>query len=254
MDEVTVVIPYFETPELIRLCLRSIRRYTPRPPRVIVVNNHSREETLEYLRGLSWIELVDAVDEPAGLATAVQQAWPMVSSPFFLTLHSDAIPIRPDWLDFLLREMRRDARVAAVGSGLMHPVPRYQAFVKSYLRPQALLWYLRGAERSGREPWERFRLTCALLRSEAIVQAGVRFAEKGRSMNLVRQLLAKGLRYRYVSDYRISKYVFHLRHGTKYFTEQRLASGMQRRTRDALAAFLRRPAVREILADDSLDG
>lgn len=51
--EVTVIIANYKTPELTRLCLRLLRMHTaPERYKVIVVDNDSQDESLEYLRGL----------------------------------------------------------------------------------------------------------------------------------------------------------------------------------------------------------
>ena len=49
---VSIVVPHYQTPELAKLCLRSIRKFTAGIPcEVIVVDNASRDGTaLEYLR------------------------------------------------------------------------------------------------------------------------------------------------------------------------------------------------------------
>ena len=55
--DVTLLIPHFQTLDAIRLCLRSIRRYTEPAPRVLVLDNGSRNASREYLGSLAWIEL-----------------------------------------------------------------------------------------------------------------------------------------------------------------------------------------------------
>lgn len=61
---VTICVVHYRTPELIRLCLRSIRKYTPKPYEMVVVGNDSQDESLEYLRSLGWIRLIER-KEPA---------------------------------------------------------------------------------------------------------------------------------------------------------------------------------------------
>ena len=52
--EVTIIIPNYKTPELTRLCLRSIRKFTDRSKiKVLAVDNDSADESLEYLRRIS---------------------------------------------------------------------------------------------------------------------------------------------------------------------------------------------------------
>ena len=55
---VTILIPHFQTLEPVRLCLRSIRKYTTHPHRVRVLDNGSADASLPYLESVRWIELV----------------------------------------------------------------------------------------------------------------------------------------------------------------------------------------------------
>ena len=68
----TILLPNYKTPELTRLCLRSLRKYTDCSRiKVIAVDNASGDESLDYLRSLSWIRLIErTADDIAGMAPA----------------------------------------------------------------------------------------------------------------------------------------------------------------------------------------
>lgn len=73
--EVTVIIANYKTPELTRLCLRLLRMHTaPERYKVIVVDNDSQDESLEYLRGLRWIRLLERRNVAAKLPTRWKRA------------------------------------------------------------------------------------------------------------------------------------------------------------------------------------
>ena len=58
-----------KTPDFSQLCLRSIHGFTEYPYEVIVVDNDSQDESLEYLKSLDWIQLIErrpGADEPGG--------------------------------------------------------------------------------------------------------------------------------------------------------------------------------------------
>ena len=56
----TVLLPNYKTPELTKLCLRSLRKYTDCSRiKVVAIDNASNDESLVYLRGLSWITLIE---------------------------------------------------------------------------------------------------------------------------------------------------------------------------------------------------
>ena len=54
----TICVVNYRTVDFTRLCLRSIRRFTEYPCEVIVVDNNSQDESLEYLKSLRWIRLL----------------------------------------------------------------------------------------------------------------------------------------------------------------------------------------------------
>ena len=57
---ITVLLPNYKTPELTRLCLRSLRKYTDFTKlQVLAVDNASGDESVEYLRSLPWIRLIE---------------------------------------------------------------------------------------------------------------------------------------------------------------------------------------------------
>src|SRR5687768_671659 len=60
---VSIVMPHWQVKPFVTLCLRSIRKYTRDVPyEVIVVDNGSKDESLDYLRGLPWIRLIERGD------------------------------------------------------------------------------------------------------------------------------------------------------------------------------------------------
>ena len=59
----TICIVNYKTEELTRLCLRSIRKFTEAPYQVVVVDNDSNDSSLEYLRSLDWITLIERPGE-----------------------------------------------------------------------------------------------------------------------------------------------------------------------------------------------
>ena len=57
---VTIIIPNYKTLELTKLCLRSLRKHTDCSKiKVLVVDNNSNDESVEYLRKLKWITLLE---------------------------------------------------------------------------------------------------------------------------------------------------------------------------------------------------
>ena len=56
----TVLLPNYKTPELTKLCLRSLRKYTDfNQIQIVAIDNASGDESLAYLRSLPWIKLIE---------------------------------------------------------------------------------------------------------------------------------------------------------------------------------------------------
>src|SRR5690349_18633151 len=119
---VSIIVPHYQTPALAALCLRSIRRFTTGIAyEVIVVDNASKDgSSLEYLRQVRGIRLIERTDVPASGSdahrTAVEIAIDASTAPFIATIHTDTIPIRHDWLQYHLDPMLIDQRIAATGT------------------------------------------------------------------------------------------------------------------------------------------
>src|SRR5690606_29802738 len=97
---VSIIVPHFQTPELARLCLRSIRRFTYWVPyEVIVIDNGSKDgASLDYLRTIEWIKLIERTENIGPVAIGHKEAVDIgieaSTAPYVLAFHTDTIPIR----------------------------------------------------------------------------------------------------------------------------------------------------------------
>ena len=252
---VSIILPNYKTPELARLCLRSLRKFTPHDAiRIIAVDNASGDDSLEYLRSLSWIRLIERTPaDIEGLPPAVMHTTAMdlalkeVDTPFVLSFHTDTIVYRPDWLDFLLSRINRSDRIAGVGSWKLEFVPPLKRFGKSIED---------GLKRAfGRKkPEFRFlRSHCALYRTELLKRHTRGFGDgECAGSSIHKCLTAEGYEMDFIPPEVLIRYMDHLNHATMILnpeigTRKTAAPGM----RHSLAARMER--FRDILADDSLD-
>src|SRR3990167_9334292 len=112
--KVTILIPHYKTFALTKLCLRLIRKHTdPVLAKVIVIDNDSRDESVDYLRSLSWIELIERTGIPdegaiSAHARALDLALERVTTPYVLSIHTDTLVKRPDWLSYLIDPLEAD--------------------------------------------------------------------------------------------------------------------------------------------------
>ncbi|MCX7008119.1 MAG: glycosyltransferase family A protein [Kiritimatiellaeota bacterium] len=264
---VTILIPHFQTPDSIKLCLRSLRKFTAQSLTVRILDNGSRDASLDYLRSVKWIELIET-----GVAnhiwsahySALNAAVPLVTTPYFLLMHSDTYVHHPQWLEFLLARAR--AGCVAVG-------PRHQRVPVRTLGwlPKALVQHLRIRERAPGVP--ELRSFCALYETATFRQLGCQFSTAD-SLDITcavnEQLVRAGHRICGLSAFALSPYLFHASavtlmaqgiqpvareeikdacaRGTSYLDHR-----TYRRSNNCLQKFLQLPSTRAILADDTLD-
>ena len=165
---VTIIIPNYKTLELTKLCLRSLRKYTDCSRiKVLVVDNNSNDESLEYLRQLEWITLLerdtDGESGPQMHAKALDMAMEYVDTEYVMIMHTDTIVLNSSWLDFMLEKIRRSDNIAAVGSWKLEHVPAVKAFFKRW---ETAIRRMLGRKVLDREHY--FRSHCALYKSAAV--------------------------------------------------------------------------------------
>ena len=168
--EVTILIPNYKTPEMTRLCLRLLRRHTDlERVQVVVIDNGSGDASLDYLRGVNWIRLIERPEAakekgPEMHARALDLALKEVTTPYVLVMHTDTLICNDGWLDFLLGKISGDETVAGVGSWkLEEPPSACKQFGKKI---ESLLRRLLGKKTKVEERY--LRSHCALYRTELI--------------------------------------------------------------------------------------
>ncbi len=124
--------------KLLHTCIRSVRRFTPEPHELWIVDNNSRVENINWLVEWPDINLVLNRTEPLppegrtglekGLPSGGQTNWGSYANAiglelavrlidpnthFLMSLHMDALPCRVGWLSYLKSKL--NDRVAAAG-------------------------------------------------------------------------------------------------------------------------------------------
>ena len=256
MDQpVSIILPNYKTPELTRLCLRSLRKYTPHDAiRIIAVDNASSDESLDYLRSLDWIRLIERTPADIdGMApalmhtTAMDLALKEVDTPFVLSFHTDTIVYSPDWLDFLLGRINRSDRIAGVGSWKLEFVPPLKRFGKGL---EDGIKKILGRKKT---EYRFLRSHCALYRTELLKQHTRGFGDgECAGSSIHRCLTAAGYDMEFIPPEVLIKYMDHLNHATMILNP---SIGSRKtaapKARQSLESRLER--YRAILANDSLD-
>lgn len=263
--DVSILIPSFRTPVLTRLCLRLISKHTPREEiRVFVIDNDSRDASLDYLRSLRWIELIErsppAGERPAEAHShALDLAFQRVATPYVLALHTDTLVRRAGWLSYLRNALERRPDIAGVGSWKLEAKPFFRG-----LAGRAGAWIRRRlvpttARREGRSETGRARFLrthCALYRTDLIRRYGLSFSQNGEGPGkaLHREMCERGHEMVFLPPKDLMRYVLHLNHATMVLNPD---LGARRHTVRAGRSRMRRlmPLVdaERVLADESLD-
>lgn len=114
---VDLVIVNYNSRRYLEKCLASIYRYTPRPFKIIVVDNGSTDGSVEYLEGRSDLECLPN-QENLGYAAACNQGIRQGVNPYIILLNPD-IEVTRGWLEPLLGSARHP-KVAVVGPKLVN--------------------------------------------------------------------------------------------------------------------------------------
>lgn len=112
-DLVSIVIPAFNCLEYTRQCIDSIRRNTVHPHEIIVVDNGSTDGSIEYLRSLNDIKLIEN-GENKGYPTACNQGIEIADGAYILLLNNDII-VTKYWLSRMFMGFFADSDVGIIG-------------------------------------------------------------------------------------------------------------------------------------------
>ncbi len=251
---VTILIPNYKTPDLTKICFRLLNRFTtPGLARFIAIDNDSRDESLDYLRSLEWIELMERHElegesGPVMHARALDLAFAQVTTEFVLVMHTDTFVTNPGWLEYLLSKIQADEKIGGVGSWKLEHVSAFKTFMKKIEDDLHLLF---GKKRHADDRY--LRSHCAIYRTELVRRFTNGFNDGHTAgLSLHKMLEARGNPMIFLNPDELGKYLCHLNHATGILNpaansrrDGTAKSG--RRIQKALELF------RQVLSDSSLD-
>jgi glycosyltransferase involved in cell wall biosynthesis len=268
LPKVTILIPNYKTLELTKLCLRLLRKYTDQKlAKVIVVDNDSQDASLTYLRGLSWISLIERKSVPGQIATmahsqALDMALECVTTPYVLSIHTDTLVKHPKWLEQLIAQIEQDPNVAGVGSWKLEMKPWWRRGLKTIEHYCQKAYYKllgrtdHGLEGVGKN-YYYLRSHCAMYRMDLLRQLQLSFSDgdmvAGKTMH--KKLVDAGYRMVFLPSETLGNYVEHINHATTVLNpelstrEKSVLKGMHR-----IEKSLARMNAAVVLQDASLDG
>ncbi len=265
--KVTILIPNYRTRDLTCLCLRLLRRHTdPALARVMVIDNGSDDASLDYLRRVDWIELVERrppPQEPPALAhgRALDLGLARVATPYVLSLHSDSFVRRADWLPLLLGRLEADPRIAGVGAWKQGERPAWREHLKHWERAievplRRLLGRGAGRVEGQGDNWYYLRSHCALYRTQPLHDFGLSFVEQEAPVGkwLHRRLLEAGWLMDFVPIPLLERYLVHANRATQVLNpEIGIATRHRRRGLRRLQRLMVELEAPHLLADATLD-
>lgn len=215
---ISILIPHFQTLKLTQLCLSLLRQHTNAAEvQTIVIDNGSTDGSGEEIRKLPGIDFlrreVPAGERPArSHGIALNLGLRHATAPLVLTMHTDTMVLRPDWLDYLCAPMKRpEDKVAIVGSWKMETEGVFRRAGK---------WLEKNVRRMrgrGRPVKKYARSHCALYRREAIdlYPRGFDPADDHTAgEELHAAIVAAGHHCVFLPPADLGKYVRHLNHAT----------------------------------------
>lgn len=264
---VTIVIPNYKTPELVKLCLRLIRKNTDKKKiKVVVIDNDSQDESMVYLRSLDWITFLScphnsADNHAVAHGIVMDMGLAQVDTPYVLSIHTDTLVKRMDWLEFLLNYIENKPQVAGVGSWKLELKSWPEKLLKKIEQGLQLSWYklidkknhvIQGKGKN----YYYLRSHCALYRADLLKKYGLKFSmvggPPGKAMHQV--LVNEGYDMVFLDAIELSKYIDHINHATLVLNPQ---LGSRKKTiiqgRKRIEKALKALQAEKILQDDSLD-
>lgn len=271
-EKITICIPHWQVNRYISICLRSIRKHSRKYDLdVIVVDNGSKDESLDYLRSLEWIRLFERPEEvhtnwPENVFTAWDFGIQHAFGDYFITMHSDVFVKADDWLDPMLRETNHDPQVAAAGAWKLHfenPIYAFQKRIIGYAlkRLKTILGLRKYVEwKTGHYP----RDYCAMYRKNVILDNNLQFLpikgknggySKGGGYSIALQLWDAGYITRNIRIREMADKVVHIAHGTAAIAEEKPLSykKKQQKLERKVADLMKQPWIKDLETDISLD-
>ncbi len=257
----TICIVNYKTELLTRLCLRSIRKFTKPPYKLIAVDNNSGDASLEYLRSLSWIKLIERNGEEIrsgswAHGSGLDRGLAECDTEYFIAMHSDIVVRHNGWLDLLTAPADSDPAIACVGSGKLEDRPDW---LESLRRATDLKRFFRKI--GGGQDMDSFyiRAICALYRTECLKSLKLSFSDgtdKGVTCGkkLYFDLLQSGAETLQISSSKMKDALWHLAHATMVLNpEFKVRKRTEEKCRKKLAKLMDSQLIKDLSNDTSLD-
>ena len=224
----SIVLVNYKTLDLTSICLELLYAHAQKAGiPVWVVDNGSADPSVEYLRSLDWINLIEREPpslEPGHIAhgTALDMALEKVDTDYLFLMHTDTFVFDAHVFTMMMEHCRQDQKVVAVGctEQLNRGVPRTlwrftSRLLKHYFRRLKLSLGQRSKEP---KPYRETHLKsfCTLWNIKVMKQHGLHFQLDDRVPGYALQdwMIDIGYKVVFLSPRNIFKYLDHIQAGT----------------------------------------
>ena len=261
-NKVTICIVNYKTEELTRLCLRSIRKFTKYPHEVIVVDNNSGDKSLDYLRTVPWIKLIERPDfytssGSTAQGTALDIGLENCNTEFFLAMHTDTIVHKNGWLEWLVSQVNSSEKMACAGSGKLDLKPKWEVLLKQATDVKA--WIKSKNIDNPRKLKFYIRAICAIYKTDILKEEKLSFTMSvNEGMTCAKQLyfelLDRGYETNAISEFKMAEIIYHLAHATMVINpEFEIKNKTEKKCKAKMEKLFNSPMIQNVLSDDSLD-
>jgi GT2 family glycosyltransferase len=224
----SIVLVNYKTLNLTRICLDLLSEHAQKAGiPVWVVDNDSADDSIEYLRTVPWINLIERpapAKETGHIAhgMALDLALEKIDSDYLFLMHTDTFIYDPNVFSMMMQHCVNDPDVAAVGCteqlnrGTVRTLWRFSSrLFKHHFRRMKLALGLRSKEPKA---WKEVHLKsfCTLWNSKLMKQHGLHFQIDDRTpgYELQDRMVQMGYKVKFLSPGKIFKYLDHVQGGT----------------------------------------
>lgn len=256
MATLSIIIPHYRTEQYIKLCLRSLRKYSKSNLEVIVVDNGSDDGSIDYLNTVSWINLVvnptrslGSRAHAEGLDLGVKRA----TGEWLCFFHSDTIVLKPGWDDYLIQKMKTSQAMGL--STLERDLNIFEPYSEKCkrrlkeLRKSLTSWFFKG---KGNQKIMSF---CFFIRRDIFLNTGFSFSISNADVvsDLYRDKIKGKYPFLLLHRKELEPLLWHTSNVTSILTGQIKDEMLVDKFNKKKALIMEREEILRILNDNSLD-
>ena len=218
----TLLLPQYKTLELTKLCLRVIRKTLDlNKIKVIVIDNDSKDTSLEYLRTVPWITLIERTavpgEKPAEAHTrALDMGLEITDTEFVMSMHTDTFFLDSGALSLLLDPFE-DPAVAGTGSWKLEYISPLKQFGKwlenlfrNYIKSPLCGKGFGSHAKFHKDHWF-LRSHCAVYRTKLLKEMNLSFGDGATAGKVIHQKLEQaGFKMLFIPSDTLMKHMIHL--------------------------------------------